>query len=440
MEAIVAIVTTAPKTRVRLDDDTFDRLHHFYTAIILVVFAVVVTLFQYIGNPVTCWADAEFQGGWIKYMNNFCWVKNTYFLPFENEIPREYEPELRREIVYYQWTPFLFLVMALGFYLPNLVWHTFNSKAGVDSDNILEAAGRLSSAQQFPESQKILQLITNQFDRFLGNPRMVGGSTKIKGLLSKLSCCGKRFGNYLILLFLFAKLLFIVNVSAQLFLLNLVLKTDSQIFGVELLQNALSERVWLNNTIFPKVTFCDFYVRRLGNVHRYSVQCLLPVNLYTEIMFVFLWFWMALVLILSVIAFLIWFIKALFINDRYRFIESNLVIAGRINRDRKDDREKCLNFVRHYLRVDGVFVMRLIRHNTNGITANEILASVWDNWINNNLPPGDLGSERDKRPNGPFPDDIPLKKLPEKQYPFVSPETGAATLRKPSAPDMPPEY
>ncbi len=269
---------------------------------------------------------------------------------------------------------------------------------------------------------------------------MVGGSTKIKGLLSKLSCCGKRFGNYLILLFLFAKLLFIVNVSAQLFLLNLVLKTDSQIFGVELLQNALSERVWLNNTIFPKVTFCDFYVRRLGNVHRYSVQCLLPVNLYTEIMFVFLWFWMSLMLILSVIAFLIWFIKVIFISDRYRFIESSLVISGRINRERKDDREKCLNFVRHYLHIDGVFVMRLIRHNTNGITANEIIASVWDNWLNNNLPPRDLGSERDKRPNGPFPDNIPLKKLPEKQYSYGSPETGAATFRKPWATDMPPKY
>jgi len=37
-------------------------------------------------------------------------------------------------------------------------------------------------------------------------------------------------------------------------------------------------------------------------------------------------------------------------------------------------------FVDHYLRPDGVFVLRLIGHNTNGLTVTELLCSLWDNY------------------------------------------------------------
>lgn len=34
--------------------------------------------------------------------------------------------------------------------------------------------------------------------------------------------------------------------------------------------------------VFPKVTFCDFDVRRLGFNQKYALQCALPLNLWHE--------------------------------------------------------------------------------------------------------------------------------------------------------------
>ena len=41
-------------------------------------------------------------------------------------------------------------------------------------------------------------------------------------------------------------------------------------------------------------------------------------------------------------------------------------------------------FTDSYLRHDGVFLLRLIAHNTNGITTTEITRELWDLWYDRN--------------------------------------------------------
>ena len=44
------------------------------------------------------------------------------------------------------------------------------------------------------------------------------------------------------------------------------------------------------------------------------------------------------------------------------------------------DKKNAMKFVENYLRQDGVFVLRLLGHNTNAITVTEFVCSLWDNF------------------------------------------------------------
>ncbi len=196
MDKVVVLVTQGPGGGARSDDDVIDRLNHRYTVVVLVVSALIITVTTWIGSPITCWAPVHFTGSHTKFANSYCWVRNTYYLPWEEDVPR---PDEHREVItYYQWVPFILLAQAVLFYAPTLVWHMFNSKAGVDSDNILATANSFRQYDKVEGKEKTLQLVVSQMDRFLESrptaekPKM---NCDINSILSATCCrlCGKRY-------------------------------------------------------------------------------------------------------------------------------------------------------------------------------------------------------------------------------------------------------
>ncbi len=73
------------------DNDFADRLSSRYTVFILVTFAIIVSFNMHVGSPIHCWTPVHFEDGHTKYANSLCWVKNTYYLPFYEEIPKAHE-------------------------------------------------------------------------------------------------------------------------------------------------------------------------------------------------------------------------------------------------------------------------------------------------------------------------------------------------------------
>lgn len=415
MEKLVAIVAKVPAGPLRYDDDAVDRTNHRHTVVILVVFAMLISMQQYVGKPITCWVPKHFTGSHTKFTNSLCWVNNTYWHPFEEEIPKAHED--RRTIIYYQWMPFILLTQAFLFYVPCLIWRAFNSKAGVDSDNILATAGSFQRTMKLETRDRTLRLLTNQIDRFLCSPRLkYGWRMSVQHALKTMLCClcGQKQGNYLLLLYLFVKVLYIANVFFQLFILNSILKTTYNLFGVEAIKNALGERAWLNATVFPKVTMCDFHIRILGNVQRYTVQCLLPINLYTEKMYMFLWFWMVFVLAVTSLNLVSWIFRAASTASRKSYIKKHLISMDCL--EAEADNNLFPVFVTAYLKQDGVFLLRLIGHNTDGITVDEITVSLWDHWKEKLAKKNDGETLPLKPANGSaIPPGIDLNSLPAKR-------------------------
>ncbi len=76
-------------------------------------------------------------------------------------------------------------------------------------------------------------------------------------------------------------------------------------------------------------------------------------------------------------------------TDRMTYITNHLkMIKNDDGRDKTgreltlpdEDKKKREKFVNEYLRQDGIFLLRLIGHNTNTMTVTEIVKSLWSLW------------------------------------------------------------
>lgn len=111
-----------------------------------------------------------------------------------------------------------------------------------------------------------------------------------------------------------------------------------------------------------------------------QLQCVLPINLYNEKIYIFLWFWLVFVAIASGVSFLVWLARSFNSNDRRHFIRNHLS-----NYDRQDYLEGGESaskvFTEDYLGADGALLLRLIAHNTNNITTTDIIRALYAKWI-----------------------------------------------------------
>ncbi len=60
--ALYSILQGLPQSTGRNDDDIADRMNHRFTVSMLIVFAIILTLKQYAGDPIHCWHPAHFSG------------------------------------------------------------------------------------------------------------------------------------------------------------------------------------------------------------------------------------------------------------------------------------------------------------------------------------------------------------------------------------------
>lgn len=274
------------------------------------------------------------------------------------------------------------LLQSLCFYIPNIIWSAHNSRVGLDINRMVLLVSGVEHIN--PDIRdKTIKFICRHFDRALAYQREYRRSRFRRCLqtVSRYCCCpmGKLYGNYLISLNLSVKLLYIVNAVGQLWILNDFISNDTRkftFFGYEVMI-ALWNKESIDSRLFPRVTLCDFQIRQMQNVHDYTVQCALPINLFNEKIYIFLWFWMLLTALLSIVGFIVlcW---TLFTMNRVNYLKKYLRIMNKIKSGNITDERLIHQFVNEYLRQDGVFALRLMAKNTNDVVTAEVIGAMFD--------------------------------------------------------------
>ncbi|XP_052799420.1 innexin unc-9-like [Mya arenaria] len=203
--------------------------------------------------------------------------------------------------------------------------------------------------------------------------------------LARFCClfCSKRNGTYLSGLSTAVKLMYVANVIGQIFLLNAFMAMDYSVYGFDILGGLQTNQAWKQSPRFPLVTFCDFEIRQLQNIQRWTLQCVLPINLFNEKVFIFLWFWLFLMVILSIYNLVSWCFIVMQKRHCYLYVRKYLKITCQIQSDFDD--KLCRRFADHYFRDDGVFVLRIISNNAMDLVTTDLVNYLWQNFQNKGI-------------------------------------------------------
>lgn len=295
-------------------------------------------------------------------------------------------------------------LQALLFYMPIIIWRVMNNDTGMDFNDIIETAEKVQRETDNSKKEQLIGFLAKQTHRYLGMARLDNkyGAFNIKTIIKRIcGMCGKKYGNYVTMWYFIIKLIFLANVLGQLWMMNFFLGQDYSSYGIEVLTKMWYGEDWTQSARFPRVTFCDLEVRRLGNLQPYTVQCVLTINLFNEKIYLYLWWWFLLVAVMTFIGLVLHALRTLRPSDKENYITKHLCIGlDDFDPDSKRNIACMHHFIYHYLRYDGVLLMRLVGHNTNKATVRNYICALYRYFT---LLPSTHKALEDK-----FPDEMPL--------------------------------
>uniref|UniRef100_F1L806 Innexin n=1 Tax=Ascaris suum TaxID=6253 RepID=F1L806_ASCSU len=360
--------------------DMIDRLNYHYTAVILMITGLSIAGMLYAKHPVQCWVPAEFIPQWEHYAEIYCFTNGFYHVAERCDPETTESDEICLEdksiyVGYYQWLPLIALLQAFMFAVPLYLWRINAGKSGINVKGVLNSAALVK--KKFDRGSRTAQVHTaaDHLQEALDMQR------ELKSGTYDFLHFGKRSGIYLIGLYLFTKLLYVVNVVMQFVILNAFLGPQYTFWGAGILADIWNGKEWNESGHFPRVTMCDFNVRVLGNIHRWTVQCVLMINMFNEKIYIFLWWWFVLVGVLSVLSLLYYLIALTIATCQREFVSRYLRCMGAISEQWNVRDERHLNdFIKKFLRPDGVFLLRLIQINGGDLLVGEIVTALFNRY------------------------------------------------------------
>ena len=227
--------------------------------------------------------------------------------------------------------------------MPKFVWSLTLLGSRNDVKEILKTARKLYVIPNFEKKKapskfhedKLVYLNSQLFGREDGDIIAHGSQRR-----SRILTC------YLIICYIAVKFLYFLNCLLQISLIHFIVGTRP--FGIKRfnhlkqdplethfiaqfvnkINSGISELI--DTSSFPKRTLCDFTFRELASNHAYTVECVLPLNIIVEKMYVFLYIWFIFLAIITLIDFIKWIghlIHCLISSDKTReqYVRTHLI-------------------------------------------------------------------------------------------------------------------
>ena len=375
------------------DDSLSDRLHRLWTSCGLLICASILGVITYFGNPIDCWCPAQFTFNHCSWASKTCWMKQKYYLSFDQEMPQDMDSEqFSQPLAYYKWVPIIMLCQALVCLLPYIFWRLLNTLSSLKVTALMRSARRGQYSCSENERQTIIQYLSNTLKSDMEAP---GGRNRNQAPI-------------LGIVYLLTKLFYVINCCAQLVFLDWFLKWDKYPHGIKIIVDLIKGRPWFTTETLPRLIMCDFTVRRLGNVQRYTLQCTLPSNELAEWMFLLIWFWFSLLLLINISSLIYWALAYIIPPGRQAFLVRHLKACGIAGRKRS---QRADWFTRQ-MSCDSGLTLALLAENTDDAMVCDVISDILRH--NDSMPTpsapmndGDLTPTMQQSPNGQE-ENIPL--------------------------------
>uniref|UniRef100_A0A914ICL7 Innexin n=1 Tax=Globodera rostochiensis TaxID=31243 RepID=A0A914ICL7_GLORO len=301
----------------RADEDIVDRVNNSVTPFVLLSCAIIVFAKEYgpVSEPMYCWSQAEFNSQWMEYVHDFCFVESTYYVPFNNTVPVLGQRNKGDDrLSYYQWVPFILVAMALFSQFTHYFWSFCNMLSEKELPNILRKVCGTDDGQE----QSITAGIGRHFNVILSsnaNDSKPEDKKRRKSYLIRTTFAR----NYLAVLYLFTKLLYLLVNIVQFKFISVFLGVNKlPNWGFAVLNSFMTHgSSWEHNGLFPRVTLCDLKIRQPDeHFLDFTVQCVLVANFLNEKIFLMLYFLFILMAIVSFISLLHWTWTLLFCTQK----------------------------------------------------------------------------------------------------------------------------
>ncbi|XP_025988274.1 innexin inx1 [Solenopsis invicta] len=264
-------------------DSVVFRMHTLFTAVLLFTCSLIITATQFVGNPISCIV----QGLPTNVINTYCWITSTFTMPdafnrqvgihvahpgvandFGDITARKYYP-------YYQWVCFVLFFQAVMCYVPQWLWKAWEG-------GLIEA---LAKGMNYGIDSK-------------------ENLTKKKSLVMDYLMMHIRNHNTYVYRYFACEVLCLINIIFQLYIMNRFFDGEFLSYGWRVLQLSdipQEERIDPMVYVFPRVTKCLFHkYGPSGTIQQHDSLCILPLNIVNEKTYIFIWFWFFILAVLLI--------------------------------------------------------------------------------------------------------------------------------------------